>query len=652
MAKSIRRVALGAALVFLCRIIGAQDQPSFELDAVTVTASRISEPSSESPPAVSVVTRADIAARGATTVAEALSAVPGLGLSDKGPEGSQVSISVRGSTTNQVLVLVDGVRANDALTGLVDISAIPLDSVERIEVMRGGGSSLYGGDALGGVVNIITKKKGSPLFLSFENSSYIPMLRVSGFGFQKVEQPATLVSLVDSQKASASWGPVMGDTVLRFAGSATRAANACTFIDSNGDKRELQNAALLGTDASAEATLPLGTGSLSADLAGAISRVGAPGPQSQPTLTAAELDSSARATVKYAADRFLSDLLSLDAIAHAEYAGIDYTDSATPANDGHHKILTSGAEIGQRAYAADGLTLAYGTSFSFAAAWSDTVGTPQRLAGGAYLEPAFTIGSLSIRPSIRYDYYSDFSPRYPAGGIGGALGTAYKLSGSDVLKLNLSRAYRVPTFNDLYWPAQAGAAGNPDLKPETAYEADFGFERRRGTLRYTATAFLRYSQDVILWQPGTDGIWRPSNFGAALYPGLEQEVIARFAERYTVSTNYTYLYSYVLSSGFGLSDDKRLPMTPVHSLKGSLAYEGGRLSWSATGSYASLRYLKTANVAYLPAWFTLDAIIHWKVSKVITAYFAADNIFDEQYAIIDGYPMPGTKIRVGIELKF
>ena len=108
----------------------------------------------------------------------------------------------------------------------------------------------------------------------------------------------------------------------------------------------------------------------------------------------------------------------------------------------------------------------------------------------------------------------------------------------------------------------------------------------------------------------------------------------------------------MLSGGLGLSDDKRLPMTPVHSLKGSLSYEGSRLSWSATGSYASLRYLKTANVAYLPAWFTLDAIIHWKASKLITAYFAADNIFDEQYAIIDGYPMPGTKIRAGIELKF
>jgi outer membrane cobalamin receptor len=654
MANRIGRVALGAALLLFSRLIGAQDQdlPTFELDAVTVTASRISEPASESPPAVSVVSASEIEAQGATTVAEALSDVPGLSLSDKGPAGSQVSVSLRGSTTNQVLVLIDGIRANDALTGLVDISAIPLDSVERMEIMRGGGSSLYGGDALGGVINIITKKKASPLALVLENGSYLPTARVAGFGWQKVAQPASAKSLVDSQKASFSWGPAVGDAVLRLAGSATRAANAYTFIDSNSDKRELQNAALLGANASLGATVPLDSGKIMADVAGAWSRVGVPGLQSQPTLGAAEVDTSARATLKYSTERFLTDLLSLDATAHAEYAGIDYTDTATPANDGHHKIVTAGADFAQTAYATDWLTLAYGTSLSYASAWSDAVGSPQRFAGGAYIEPAFTVGSLSIRPSIRYDFYSDFSPRYPYGGIGGALGTAYKLSDSDVLKLDLSRAFRVPTFNDLYWPAQGGAAGNPDLKPETAYEADVGFERRQGTLRYTATAYLRYSQDVILWQPGTDGVWRPSNFGTALYPGLEQEVAARFAERYTISANYSYLYSYVLSGGLSLSDDKRLPMTSVHHLKGSLSYEGERLSWSATGSYASLRYLKTANVAYLPAWFTLDAILRWKASKVVSAYVAGDNIFDEQYAIIDGYPMPGTKIRVGIELKY
>jgi outer membrane cobalamin receptor len=646
-----RGAALGAAFIVFATLAGAQAEPSYELDSVVVTASRIRESSAETPPAVSVVTREDMDARGVATVADALALVPGLGLSEKGAEGSQVSVSLRGSTTNQVLVLVDGLRINDALSGLVDLSRIPLESVERIEVMRGGGSSLHGGDALGGVVNVVTKRGRSPLAIAFENGGYLPAARVAGFGFEKESKAARAASLVDSQRISLSWGPALGGAALRMAASAARAANAYTYIDSNGEPRERENASLLGADASLGATAALWGGSLSADAYGSIGRVGVPGTEAIPTPRARETDASARIALKYGAERFLSDLLSLDAGLHAEYTGLDYEDAAAPSNDGRHDALAVGLELSQRAYAADGLTLAYGGSAAYAAARSDTVGSPRRLQGAAFAEAAFSLGKLSFRPSIRYDYYSDFSARHPLGGLAGAAGASYRLSGEDSLKLNLSRSYRVPTFNDLYWPSSGGAEGDPSLEPETAYGIDAGLERRLGSLRYSASAYLRYSRDVILWQPGADGIWRPSNFGAALYPGLEQELEARLSERYAISINYSFLRSYVASGGLSPVDDKRLPMTPMHSLKGSLAYEGRGLSWSASARYASLRYLKPANVAYLPAYFTLDALLRWKASAVISAYIAGDNLFDERYEIIDGYPMPGTRIRLGIEFK-
>jgi outer membrane cobalamin receptor len=644
------RAALSLVLLAMT-ILGASAQEDVELDPVAVTASRISESESDSPPAMSVVTRSDMAARGVTTLAQALSVVPGLSLSDKGPEGSQVSITIRGSTTNQVLVLVDGVRANDALTGLVDLSLIPLDSVERIEIRRGGGSSLYGGDAVGGVVNIITKKAAAPLELSFENSSYLPAKRVVGFGTQKVEEGPSAASLVDAQRASVSWAPSLGGAALRFAGSATRAENAFTFIDDNGEDRELQNAALLGADASMGAIVPVGSGSLSADLFGDYSSKGVPGPESSPTPQASETDTSAKAVARYSSERFLSDLFSLDASAQLDYAGIDYADPEDPSSDGNHRLLTGQAEATQRAYLSDGLTLVYGLSQSYAAASSDTLGSPHRLALGAFFESALALGPLSLRPSLRYDYYSDFSGGNPLGPIGVAIDASYRVSRTDSLKLSLTRAYRVPTFEDLYWPDQDGAEGNPSLRPETSYEADLGYERLRGSLRFTATGYLRYAQDVILWQPGSDGTWRPSNFGAALYPGIELELADRISESCSVSANYTYLPSYVLSGGLGLDDDKRLPMTPVHSLKGTLSCKAGRLSWSATGEYASLRYTELANVAYLPAYFTLDLFLRARLSERLSLYAAGDNLLDEQYQLIEDYPMPGTRIRLGAEMR-
>jgi vitamin B12 transporter len=640
------------ACVFIIGFFAFSAPAESELDAVVATASRIPDIENATPPAVSVVTAADIASRGATTVAEAIELVPGLSLSDKGPEGSQVAVSIRGSTTNQVLVLIDGHRVNDPLSGLVDVSKIPLDSVERIEVMRGGGSAIYGGDAVGGVVNIITKKGSSPLRFSIENGGYIPSSSVVGYGLGKSNASPSAASLVDSQKLAISWGPKLGIAALRLAGSATRAANAYSFIDSNSERRARQNSNLLASDASFGFSLPLGSGLLDTDISGDYASKGVPGSESAPTLNAFENDASAKAAVEYKAERFISDLFSLDASLGADYSSIDYSDGADGSSDGHHKLFSAVADVAQRAYLSDDLTLAYGAQATFNAAQSDSVGSPQRLSGGAFGEAAFRFGALSLRPSLRYDYYSDFSANSPLGGIGGSLGATYAMGKASSLKLALSRSYRVPTFSDLYWPKGSGVEGNANLLPETAYEANASFETTVGELRSETTAYLRYSEDVILWQPGVDGVWRPSNFGAALYPGIEEDLKARLGGGYEASVGYTFLPSYVLSGGLGLADEKRLPMTSEHSLKACLSYEDERLCWSTTANYAGIRYLKTANVAYLPAYFVLDALLRWKLSNVFSIYMAGDNLFDEQYAIVEGYPMPGTKLRLGAEFKF
>jgi vitamin B12 transporter len=616
-----------------------------------VTAARAAVPESETAPAVSVVTAEDIAARGAATVADAIAAVAGLSLNDKGPEGSQVAISLRGSTTNQVLVLVDGVRVNDALTGMADLSRIPAGDIERIEVMRGGASSLYGGDAVGGVINVITKRKEAPLELKAELGGYMPGARVTGFGFDKVQGSFDASTLLDSQSLELSWAPRLGEAILSVSAGARRAANAYSFLDASGERRERENASLLGADAKAGVTLPFLEGELAASLGVSYEDKGIPGSESSPSLYASESDFDARALVRYSAERFLSDFLTIDASLRADWSAVDYDDESDPSQDARHEVATAGLEAVQQAFVSEGLNLVYGLSSSFAVARSDAVGTPSRIALGAFVEPAFAIGGLTLRPSVRYDFYSDFSAGDPLGGLAASLGAAYRIGEGDTLKLNVSRAFRVPSFNDLHWPAIAGAEGNPDLSPETAYEADFGYERRRAGLAYDAVAYVRYARDVILWQPDSGGIWRPSNFGAALYPGIEQEVAVDLAEGLSVSASYTCLYSFVLSGDFELADDKRLPMTPVHSLKTVISGNGDRLSWSATASFASLRYLKTANVAYLPAYFTLDLFARLRASDRLSIYSAADNVFDEQYEIIEGYPMPGTRLRAGIELK-
>jgi outer membrane cobalamin receptor len=627
---------------------------SAELGEVAVTATRIPERAADAPQEVWVVTAEDMEARGAATVADAVRVASGVALSDLGPEGAQTGISLRGSTTNQVLVLVDGQRVNDARSGLVDLSNIPADRIERIEVMRGSGSSLYGGDAVGGVVNVITKDGAAPLVIRFENGGYVPERRYLGFSGlgTKREVGADFLDLVDAQRLSLSAAPALGDAILKLGGSFERAANAYTYTDASDERRGLENAGLLGGDASAGLRLPLFAGRFSADLAGNYSRKGVPGTMSDPTPNAEQVDAGASLSARYAAETSWSDLASVDASARLAWARLDYSDSDAPSDDATHDVLSAALDLAQRYLASDAAAVAYGASTSYTRAWSDSIGTRERWTGAAFAEPAFGTGKLSFRPSLRYDWYSDFSPTDPLGSLAGTLGAAYRASETATWKLSLSRAYRVPTFNDLYWPASAGVEGNPDLKPETAYEANLAFERKTERIAYTASAYVRYSRDVILWQEGDDTIWRPSNYGEALYPGIEQEIRAELGGGYSLSGNYSYLHSIGLSGGLSLSDDKRLPMTPVHTVNATLARASGRFSWSATGRYASLRYLKLANAASLPAYFTLDAAAKWKASERYAAYFAIDNLFDEQYEVVEGYPMPGARMRIGVELTF
>lgn len=623
-----------------------------ELDEVEVTATRIPERAADAPQATWTVTAEDIEARGAATVADAVRVAAGVTLSDAGPEGAKKAVSIRGSTTNQVLVLVDGQRVNDALSGLADLSLIPAERIERIEVVRGSGSALYGGDAVGGVVNVITKRGAAPLVVKFENSSYVPERRYLGFsglGTKREAEPDP-ADLVDAQRLSLSGAEAMGDAVLRFGGSFVRAANAYTYTDSSSERRGLENAGTLAGDASLGVDLPFLAGGLSLDLAGSLDKKGSPGTMTDPNLDATQADASASLAARYAADTSFSDLASLDVSTRAAWSRLDYEDADAPENDGLHDLASASLEIGQRYLASDSVAVAYGLSGSYARSWSDTVGNQERWTGAAYVEPAFGSGALSFRPALRYDWYSDFSPGEPWGGLAGSLGVAYAFGPDGTLKLSLARAYRVPTFNDLYWPERDGAAGNPDLAPESAYEANLSYELKADRLSYVACLYLRYSRDVILWQPDAGGTWRPTNYGAALYPGLEQGLRAELGSGWSIAANYSFLRSTALSGGLSLADDKRLPMTPVHTLNATLARGGERLDWSATARYVGLRYLKLANTASLPAYFTLDLAAKWRASARYAPYVAVDNLFGEEYEVVEGYPMPGTRVRVGIEL--
>ena len=138
----------------------ASSSPSESLDnhdTMVVTASRFEQPITAVLAPVSVLTRSDLEALQATSLLDAIKVLPGIEIGQSGGRGQSASIFLRGTESNHVLVLLDGVRLPRTMMGTVDFNMLPLNTVERIEVIRGAGSTVYGSDAIGGVINIITR---------------------------------------------------------------------------------------------------------------------------------------------------------------------------------------------------------------------------------------------------------------------------------------------------------------------------------------------------------------------------------------------------------------------------------------------------------------------------------------------------------------
>ena len=160
-------------MVFFCVLLffilfpsfsqGAEPAPEQSLPPVVVTATRTEVPLNQLTTSLTVITSEEIRERQAETVSEVLRDVAGVNVIQTGSLGTATSVFIRGSESNQVLVLVDGVEINSTTTGAYDFANLTTESIERIEVLRGAGGTLYGSQAIGGVINIITKRGQGPL---------------------------------------------------------------------------------------------------------------------------------------------------------------------------------------------------------------------------------------------------------------------------------------------------------------------------------------------------------------------------------------------------------------------------------------------------------------------------------------------------------
>jgi len=588
-----------------------------EVGKVVVTATKTEMEIGESPQSISVITKEEIQNSPDRTIGEILQRAPAVLVNQNGPMGSLAVPQVRGSSSGQVLIMVNGQRLNDAQNGQYDLNSLPVpkEDIERIEVLRGGASALYGADALAGVINIITKTP--------------------------TDKPSTSASAsygrFDTQQYSLShrWKP----GPLSYGISFGREKSDGYRENSDSDVWILGGE--LGFNPTSQSEVKFSARYIQKE-------IGLPGPVNFPDPDDRQEDDNTFLNLSYQGQ--IIPQLKLG------FTGW-YNQYRNTFDSGTQGILSMGTSALHKSYETGGnlqATYQLGKSHLFVGGVegiedrvnSASFGVEQATRGAVYLQDEIEIGKpLTATLGLRYDFHSVYDDQWDP-----RLGILVRLPADYRLRASAGRSFRAPTFNDLYWPASAFTAGNPNLKPETAWNYEVGAEKDfQKILTVKIAGFYRDVKDLINWAPDASFVWRPTNISDAKIWGAEAEFVLYPAKGWALPLNYSYLYPRDESTG------DPIPSKPKHMVNVGIDY---RSSFGLKGSLKG-RYVQfyvgqgsTLNQDY----FVLDARVgyEFKVWQYANgeAFLSLTNALNEEYQTVEGYPMPPRSLNGGVSLFF
>ena len=607
-------VAAAAGALFLpAANVSAADE-TIQIKEVVVTATRTEKEQKDVTQSVTVITAEDIKKSGATTAAEVIERTSGVELNDYGTRGSLNNISIRGASYQQVLVLLDGRRMNSASAGGFDMSNLPvlIDEIERIEIVRGPSSALYGADAVGGVVNIITKKAvAADTTVKGEAGSH---------GYQSIA--VANANKLDKFSYALSAGKEKSD------GFRTNSALDKTLAGAKFGYEFTQDSSL----------------EMSADYLE--KQIGVPGSDQFPSPLAQEWDRNAGASLTYRTK--FSKELDLRLNAYENRDRIIYKDPNPDfPQDSKHVSTTTGAEAQTNWLVNSWNQLSLGVEAKEDHLASSSAGDHTASLWAAYLQDEISIGEPLIvviggRNDSHSVYGDKFSPRASA---------RYLIAGSGtIIRASAGEAFRAPTLNDLFWSFDGFEQGNPNLRPETSKEYEGGIEQPFGkgnSVKFTA--FERKVTDLIQWLPDANFIYSPVNIGKARITGYEAEAKLVPVEQLTWAVNYTYMDPVDETTG-----EKIYYVIPQSQIK---SYVNVFL-FSVMNLYIEGRIVRNYVKPGESSWQyeVADAKVTMPVSLgqhvKADVFIGVKNIFDRKYSTVKGYPMPRAEGSGGIALQF
>lgn len=590
----------------------AADEPVAVLPEIVASASRWEEPLDRVPQETTLITREEIEQRGVPFVADLLRLQPDLQVVQNGGAGTMATVLLRGGGSSQVLVMIDGIKLNSPSTGSADLSGLLSADIERIEIIKGPQSTLYGSEAMAGVVNIVTRKGGERLQAE---------LSAEGGSYQTVKTTGTVSGGGEraDYRLSATYLDTEGFPIAR-GGTMSNGANTSALSARLG--------AMPSGDSSLELNLRYGRERTHLDdFAYGVGPVDTAN-YLQTRDSGLVAVSGSLSPVEGYVQRLTLSFLRDD---------LEATDPVTAYNN-YRIVNTTESLDWQHALELEQLTLTGGFAYRYEG--GDNEGSYARstdtLAGYLDAKLALPGDTAILSAGLRCDDQSAFGTAVTW--RAGLLVRIERLATR--FKANAGTGFRAPSLNELYYPNY----GNPSLEPEKSFGYDVGLESdlAGGLVTAGATWFRQEYRNLIQTNFSS---YRADNIGRARSQGLEMRAVLRPMAALRLQAAYTWLDAVNEETG------ARLPSRPRSRFVASLDYRIGDFSALAEYLYVSQRYDAGLDRS-MASYGLVNLKGEYRISPQVTLSVRMENLGDESYEEAAGYGTPGFSVYGGVAVRY
>ncbi|HQM35323.1 MAG TPA: TonB-dependent receptor [Candidatus Marinimicrobia bacterium] len=584
-----------------------------------------------------VLTQEDFKKNNCQNVGDALKCISGVYVKSEG------EISLRDVSSDKVVVILDGQRLNTSGIVGVNVAAISIENIEKIELLRGGRSAQYGADAVGGVI-VITTKAFNDTQSHDQKSKNLNFDVKATYGSYNRE--ILNISNMFNQKNFnyiLSYRRELWDGDFEYTNDQGQRVRL-----GNNHQSSYDIFFKAGLNFSKDQTITASTDFYKANN-------GSPGLISSLTPTARLRYDNKSYNLTYDKKELFSGFnLKAQTYYHDYNIVYDYDTHSD------HNSYVYGLDIQQSGQLFKLINLSYGYNFIKDKIVSTSVGNKYRDTHSAFanftLVKQFSgfINNFETSLAMRYDYPNDFDP---------AFSPRFNISMGHNGKFNLgvishiTKSYRAPTFNDLYWPKDSYSIGNPNLVPEVGKNYDVGLTFNMGFLSLTSNYFVNNVNDLIIWEqdPALQNLWTPKNISKTNTKGLENSATLTFFNgMLSLNGEYTYLKAINKSKDVN-KYNKYITYRPKNKLDLTTTFRKKNLEANLIYHYTGLRYTNSTNTLWLPSYETIDFNTTYRFNLLKlgwSATFEMTNVTDEDYVKVKDTPEPGRMFKVMLGCSF